>query len=150
MDFTKKILVADDEFLIRWSLCETLSQDGYKVKAVGDGEKALEALETEDFDFIITDLVMPGMGGWEVLERAKEICPQARVVIMTGNYNEKTGAIAKERGAYGYVEKPEFVQEIIELLKKACLDDPNPEGQAEAPQPLARRLNEKESRLRPR
>jgi DNA-binding NtrC family response regulator len=112
-----KILVADDEFLIRWSLSEALSQDGYEVKAVEDGEKALDAIKREDFDFVITDLVMPGKNGWEVLRQAKERYPSAKVVIITAYGEQNTETVAKERGAYGYIEKPEIIDKVKGLLR---------------------------------
>jgi DNA-binding NtrC family response regulator len=113
----KKILVADDEFLIRWALAQALSEEGYDVKAVEGGEKALEAMKEEGFDFIITDLVMPGKNGWEVLEGAKEEYPKAKVVIITAYGTEDTETVAKEKGAYGYIEKPELIEKIKNLLK---------------------------------
>ncbi len=122
---TNKILIADDEFLIRWSLSEALSQDGYEVKAVEDGEKALEAIKSESFDFVITDLIMPGKTGWEVLERAKEIYPKAKVVIITAFGNHDTEAAAKAKGAYGYIEKPEIIDKIKNLLKSIRFNNSN-------------------------
>ncbi|MEW6374956.1 MAG: response regulator [Thermodesulfobacteriota bacterium] len=122
---TNKILVADDEFLIRWSLSEALSQDGYEVKAVEDGEKALEAIKEEDFDFIITDLVMPGKDGWDVLKRVKETYPKAKVIIITAYGTHDTEAAAKEKGAYGYVEKPEIIDKIKNLLKSMRFNNSN-------------------------
>ncbi len=119
----KKILIADDEFLIRWSLSEALSQDGYEVMAVGDGEKALEAIRIVGFDFIITDLVMPGIDGWEVLDRVKEIYPGAKVVIITAHGDRETGVMARERGAYGYIEKPELIDKIRVLVRGGFPDD---------------------------
>jgi len=112
-----KILVADDEFLIRWSLSEALKQDGYEVKAVEDGEKALEAIKNESFDFVITDLVMPGKSGWEVLEQVRETYPKAKVVIVTAYGAQDTEGVAKEKGAYGYIEKPQIIDKVKDLLK---------------------------------
>src|SRR3990172_3797780 len=71
-----RILIADDEYLIRWSLSEALSQEGYEVLAVEDGQKAIEASRTQQFDFIITDLVMPEADGWQVLEKSRQMFPQ--------------------------------------------------------------------------
>ncbi len=113
----QRILVADDELLIRWSLSEALSEDGYEVKTVEDGEKALEAIKTESFDFVITDLVMPGKSGWEVLEQVKAVYPKAKVVIITAFGEQDTETAAKEKGAVGYIEKPEIIDKIKDLLK---------------------------------
>jgi DNA-binding NtrC family response regulator len=112
----KKILVADDDFLIRWSLTEVLSELGYLVKAVENGQKALEAIEAERFDFIITDLIMPGRDGWEILRYAKGTYPETKVVLISAHGTPDTEAMAEKRGAYGYLEKPEILDKITTLL----------------------------------
>ena len=114
---TFRILVADDEFLIRWSLTQALSQEGYEVISVEDGRKAIEAANSERFDFIITDLVMPESDGWEVLEMTKRTQSPPRVIIITAKGNEDTGIIAKARGAWAYVEKPYIIDKIKEILR---------------------------------
>jgi DNA-binding NtrC family response regulator len=110
-------LIADDEFLIRWSLTQALSQEGYEVTSVEDGRKAIEAAKAQHFDFIITDLIMPESDGWEVLKVATQTQPQPRVIIITARGNEETGRIAKEKGAWAYVEKPYIIDKIKEILK---------------------------------
>ncbi len=117
-----KVLVADDDFLIRWSLTEVLSEQGYVVKAVENGEKALEAMNAEPFDLIITDLVMPERDGWEVLQYAKRTHPRTKVILITAHGTQDTEAMAKERGAYGYVEKPEVLDKIMTLIGNAPLN----------------------------
>ena len=94
------------------------------MKSVEDGNRALEALESEGFDFILTDLMMPGADGWEVLERAKEIYPQVNVVIVTAHGTRNTETIAKKRGAYGYVEKPEIIDKVKMLLENSRNNSP--------------------------
>jgi DNA-binding NtrC family response regulator len=117
IDLTNKVLVADDEFLIRWSLSEALSKEGYDVKVVEDGNKAVETMKSEFYDFVITDLMMPELNGWEVLERVRETCPKTRVIIVTAHGAKDTETAAKERGACGYIEKPEIIDKVKELLK---------------------------------
>jgi DNA-binding NtrC family response regulator len=114
----QKILIADDEFLIRWSLAHSLSQEGYDVLAVEDGGKAIEAIRAQHFDFVITDIVMPESDGWKVLETASHIQPPPRVIIITAYGKEDTGRMAKEKGAWGYIEKPYIIEKIKELLKR--------------------------------
>jgi DNA-binding NtrC family response regulator len=111
-------LIADDEFLIRWSLTQALSQEGYEVISVEDGRKAIEAARMQQFDFIITDLIMPESDGWEVLKMVTQNQPPPRVIIITARGNEDTGRIAKEKGAWAYVEKPYIIDRIKEILKK--------------------------------
>ncbi len=121
----QKILIADDEFLIRWSLAEELSKQGYEVKAVEDGTVALESIRNDGYDFIITDLVMPGADGWEVLAEAKKMDPEAKVVIITAHGGQDTESTAKARGAYGYIEKPGIIDKVNELLKGDRSHDSN-------------------------
>lgn len=116
-----KILVADDEFLIRWSLTQALCQEGYEVISVENGRTAIEAAKAQRFDFIITDLVMPELDGWEVLEMAIQTQPPPRVIIITAQGNEDIGRIAKEKGAWAYVEKPYVIEKIKEILNSSTL-----------------------------
>ena len=111
-------MIADDEFLIRWSLSQALSQEGYEVVSVEDGRKAIETAKTQKFDFIITDLIMPESDGWEVLKTAIQIQPAPRVIIITARGSEDTGRIAKEKGAWAYVEKPYIIDKIKEILRE--------------------------------
>ena len=113
----RKILIADDEYLIRWSLSQALSQQGYEVFSAEDGKKAVEAIGTEAFDYVITDLVMPELDGWKVLETAHETWPQTRVIIITAHGKEETKEMAKKKGAWAYVEKPYILDKIKELLR---------------------------------
>jgi DNA-binding NtrC family response regulator len=113
-----RVLIADDEFLIRWSLAEALSQEGYEVLTVEDGQKAIEATSAQSFDFVITDLVMPEADGWQVLEKTRRVFPQPRVIIMTAHGQDELKRVAKERGAWAYVEKPDLIENIKELLKR--------------------------------
>ncbi len=114
---TFKILIADDEFLIRWSLTQALCQEGHEVISVEDGRKAIEAAEAEHFDFIITDLVMPESDGWEVLKMTTRTESPPRVIVITARGNDETGTVAKARGAWAYVEKPYIIDKIKEILR---------------------------------
>ncbi len=104
--------------MIRWSLTQALSQEGYDVISVEDGRKAVEAAQAQHFDFIITDLVMPELDGWKVLEAIKQTGSPSRVIVMTAHGKGDTGMIAKEKGAWAYVEKPYLIERIKEILKE--------------------------------
>jgi len=104
--------------LIRWSLAQALSREGYDVISVENGRKAIEAINVEHFDFVITDLIMPELDGWKVLETIKQTSPPPRVIVMTAHGKEDTGRMAKEKGAWAYVEKPYLIEKIKEILKK--------------------------------
>ena len=111
-------MIVDDEYLIRWSLSKALSQQGFEVSSVEDGRKAVDALNTQTFDFIITDLLMPELDGWKVLETALKIFPEPRVILISAHGGEGTQERAKEKGAWAYVEKPFVVDRIIQILKE--------------------------------
>ena len=100
-------------------MTHALGQEGYEVTAVEDGRKAVEAAKSQHFDFIITDLIMPELDGWEVLEMAIRNQPPPRVIIITAQGNEDTGRIAKEKGAWAYVEKPYVIEKIKEILNSS-------------------------------
>ena len=113
----QRILIADDEYLIRWSLSQALSQQGHEVCSVQNGKEAMEAIGAKSFDYIITDLVMPEADGWKVLESARQVQPQSHVIIITAHGCEGTREKAEEKGAWAYLEKPYVLDKIKELLK---------------------------------
>ena len=112
-----KILVVDDEAIVRESLHDWLSDAGYQVFTAEDGPKALEIIKKERPGIVITDLVMPGMDGIELMKRAKEILPSIEVIIITAYASIPTAITAMKEGAYDYIEKP-FCPERAELLVK--------------------------------
>ena len=87
-----RVLVIDDEEFIRSVLTEILQAEGYEVVGASGGEAAIERLRGEQFDLVITDLVMPGVGGMEVLRVAKRVDPGLPVVVMTGYPSSATVA----------------------------------------------------------
>ena len=119
--FPHKILIVDDESLIRWSLAEALVQEGFDVVAVENGQKAVEVAERLQFDYVITDLVMPERDGWEVLSFFRETQPRARVILITACGGDNALRLAKEKGAWAYVEKPYVLEQIKGMVKR-----PNP------------------------
>ena len=112
-----KILVVDDEAIVRESLRDWLSDAGYQVLTAENGPKALAIIETERVGIVITDLVMPGMDGIELMKRAKENQPNIEVIIITAYGSIPTAIAAMKEGAYDYIEKP-FCPERAELLVK--------------------------------
>ena len=89
--------------------------------SVENGRKAIEAAKAQHFDFIITDLIMPELDGWKVLETAVQARPSPRVIIITARGNEETGRIAKEKGAWAYIEKPYIIDRIKEILNSSAI-----------------------------
>ena len=121
-----KILIADDEYLIRWSLSEALAREGYEVISVENGRKAIEAVRTQRFDFIITDLIMPESDGWEVLQtiHQSQFQPLPRVIVITAHGKDETKKAVLEKGAWAYVEKPYVIDRIKDMLKEVSKETP--------------------------
>ena len=112
-----KILVVDDEAIVRESLGDWLVDAGYQVLTAENGSKALEVIDREKPSIVIADLVMPGMDGIELMKRAKAQQPGIEVVIITAYASIPTAITAMREGAYDYIEKP-FCPERAELLVK--------------------------------
>ena len=112
---TVRILVVDDEAIVRESLHDWLADVGYEVFTADNGPKALEIIEKERLGIVIADLVMPGMDGIELMKKAKEIQPSIEVIIITAYASIPTAIAAMKEGAYDYIEKP-FCPERAELL----------------------------------
>ncbi len=101
-----RILVIDDESIVRKSCSRTLSPEGYEVKVSQSGVEALKMLEEESFDLVLTDLKMPDIDGIEVLKKIKERWPQTEVIIITGYQTVDTAVKSIKLGAFDYIEKP--------------------------------------------
>ncbi|MGH7341926.1 MAG: sigma-54-dependent transcriptional regulator, partial [Candidatus Rokuibacteriota bacterium] len=115
---TASILVVDDEPAIQDILTWALSAEGYRVATAGSGEEALTRVEEEDFDIIVTDIVMPGLDGLEVLERSRVLNPRAAVIVMTAYAALETAIAALRRGAADYLEKPFSVDLLKERVRR--------------------------------
>ncbi len=116
----EKILIVDDEKIIRVSLQQDLQDEGYMVDTAKDGETAIKMFDKK-YDLIITDLMMEGVGGIEVLKSAREINPHQAVFILTG-YGELDSAInALRLGAVDYLLKPYNYEELL-LRIANCLE----------------------------
>ncbi|MDP7038595.1 MAG: response regulator [Myxococcota bacterium] len=114
-----RVLIVDDEELIREYLADLLEFEGYYVEAVGSGEAALGRLQKEPFDIILSDLKMPGMGGVELLRRTYELRQDHKVVIMTGFGTVETATDAMKDGAFDYILKPFKAEELVRILERA-------------------------------
>lgn len=101
-----KILVIDDEDIVRLSCSRTLVPEGYELKMAKNGPEGLQMLEEDTFDLVLTDLKMPNMDGIEVLAKIKEKWPATDVVIVTGYQTVETAVRAIKLGAFDYIEKP--------------------------------------------
>jgi DNA-binding NtrC family response regulator len=117
----KRILLVDDEPSILKSFSLDFSLEGFKVRTASAGEKAIEEMQAGYFDLVITDLVMPGIGGMEVLQEAKKIHPDIGSIILTG-YGDLSSAVEALRlGADDYLIKPCDIDELL-LRVNRCLE----------------------------
>jgi DNA-binding NtrC family response regulator len=119
MSIKGRVVVVDDEVNAASALETLLRQDGYEVAKANDGAAGLRLLETFDADVVLTDLRMPGIDGLEVLTRAKEIRPEALVIVMTAYGTVKTAVQAMKLGAEDYLSKPIDVEELEVVLQRA-------------------------------
>jgi FixJ family two-component response regulator len=101
-----RILAVDDQLYFRTFIDGLLTEEGFEVQTASGGEEALRALERESFEIVLTDLVMPGMNGHELVRRIKERDPDQEVVVLTGVGDVKSAVEAMKLGATDYLLKP--------------------------------------------
>jgi DNA-binding NtrC family response regulator len=114
-----RLLIADDEIELKNALCETLAEEGYETVGVTSGAAALAALGKQDFDLLLSDLMMPGMDGIQLLRKAFEQDPSLVGIIMTGQGTIPTAVEAMKVGAFDYVLKPFNLQTMLPILDRA-------------------------------
>ena len=114
-----RILVVDDERVIREILAEFLALEGFSVHTVEDGEKALTELRLRPYDLLITDLKMPKLSGLQLLEKIEQERLGVLTVLMTGFGTVETAIEAMKKGAYDYLLKPFKVEEVIHVVERA-------------------------------
>jgi two-component system response regulator HydG len=108
----KKILVIDDEAIVRISCERTLASEGWEVRTAGDGNEGISILERESFDLIFLDLKMPDIDGLDVLKIIKKKWAETKVIIISGYSTEQTEAETLKLGASDFIEKP-FTPDIL-------------------------------------
>ncbi len=114
-----KILIVDDEQIVRDSLKHWFEEDGYKVDVSEDAFDVLRDFKPDKWDILLVDIKMPKMSGLELLEKVKEIDPESVVIIITAYASVPTAVQALKNGAYDYVTKPIDPDELSHLVKKA-------------------------------
>ena len=119
MDEKTKILIVDDEEVVRLSHIRTLASMHCDVEMVRDGEEALQVMEQRPADVVLLDLRMPGLDGMLVLKTIKQRWPETEVVIITGYPNIETAKEAVRLGAYDYLAKPVGPDEVISVANGA-------------------------------
>jgi len=113
-----RILLVDDEEIVRESLSGWLEKDGYTIGTAPDGLAGVKAVEEGRWSILLVDLKMPGIDGLEVLKRVKEKSPDTAVVIMTAYATVDTAVNAMKLGAFDYIVKPFDPEEVSLLVEK--------------------------------
>ena len=114
-----RILIVDDELVVRDSLGKWFTSEGYTAKPAGGAREALEMIQQMEFDIALIDIKMPGMDGMELQSRLREADPDLTVVIMTSYAAVDTAVQALKNGAYDYITKPVDPDELSHLVANA-------------------------------
>ena len=114
----KPILIVEDEAIMRESLQDWLTDGGYHVEAVDEGEKALKAIDEKDFGVVILDLRLPGKDGLEVLKEAREKRPQLKGIIITAYPSVNSAVEAMKEGAIDYLGKPFDLNNLEKVVRE--------------------------------
>ena len=115
----RKILLVEDEAVVRESVRDWLIEDGYDVDVAESGEEALKKIKKEEFGVIVLDLKLPGIDGLQVFEQAKELKPEMKGVIITAYPSEETKQKARRLGLMDYLAKPFKVEDLEKLITQA-------------------------------
>lgn len=114
-----KFIVVDDEEIVLSLVRDALEDSGYHIELAGGSREALDKIEKEYFDFILTDIRMPDCDGIELVKKAREINPSLGVIFMTGYANLGTAKDAIKEGAYDYIMKPFELNEMRQAVNNA-------------------------------
>ena len=117
----RRILVVDDEAIIRENLHRILTEEGYDVSTEASGQEGLDFMEANDVDIVLLDLNLPDIHGLDVLKQAKTLDPDLLVIIITGYASIKSAVKALKMGAYDYIKKP-FKADAIKLILRLAME----------------------------
>ena len=115
----RKVLIVEDETVVREALRDWLTEDGYDVECATSGEEALDRINKEEFGVVVLDLRLPGIDGLQVFEHAKELKSETRGIIITAYPSKETQEKAKRLGLLDYLAKPFKVEELEKAIKGA-------------------------------
>jgi DNA-binding NtrC family response regulator len=115
---SERILIVDDEQIIRESLSFVLKKEGYEVDEASNGIEAIEMQEAKPYDLVVTDIEMPGLRGIDLLDKISKRTPETLVVVITAFGSLETAIAALRRGAYDYVLKPVDFDDMLHRVRK--------------------------------
>lgn len=114
-----RVLVVDDEVELMRALCDALADEGYEVTGTSDPIAALEGFGPDCFDVLIVDLLMPGIDGLRLMQRALALDSRLATIVMTGEASNETIDAAMKVGAFDYVPKPFKLAVLLPVLERA-------------------------------
>ncbi len=114
-----RLLLVDDEGEFVTTLAERLALRGIQAKVALSGEEALKLLESEAFHVVVLDVLLPGLGGLEVLRRIRGSYPGVEVILLTGRGSDKEAREGVALGAFDYLVKPVQLEELIRKIREA-------------------------------
>ena len=133
----RKILVVDDEITVCKSIRQAILTEGYEVDTALSGEEALKKEKEKAYDLVITDLMMPGISGLDLLKTLKEARPGVNIIMITGYPTIKTAVQSVKLGAFDYLPKPFTPADLRGLVSRAfkkAVSDEKGEGKVAEPQ----------------
>jgi len=119
ISFMPKILVVDDEKMIREGSRDVLAPDGFEVTLAENGEQGLKMIEKAHFDVILLDLMMPGLSGFDVLSHVKALHPDTSIIVITGYATIENSINAMKKGAFDFIPKPFSPDQLRVVVSKA-------------------------------
>ncbi|HAG50039.1 MAG TPA: Fis family transcriptional regulator, partial [Deltaproteobacteria bacterium] len=117
MIYQPRILIIDDEPLMRISITDALVAEGYQVLGVESGREGIDFISKDNYDIIITDLKLPEVDGIEILKTALKQSPKAKVIMITAYGSVDTAVEAMKQGAYDYITKPFSMDELLIVVR---------------------------------
>ena len=115
-----RVLLVDDEEEFVSALSERLMLRGIETECALNGEEALARLVEKEFEVVIPDVMMPGLGGLEVLRQIKTTHPNTQVILLTGHGSTREGIEGMRLGAFDYLIKPVDIEEMLAKMKEAA------------------------------
>src|SRR6266403_4847499 len=119
MPKTAHVLLIEDDASLAANLCDVLKEDGFKVTVCNRGDEGLRRASKDEWDVVLTDLRLPGLGGLELVRQLHDTQPRLPVVLMTAHGTIETAIEATKLGAYDYLQKPFEMRARISVLHRA-------------------------------